>query len=60
MNQAEITRLISGLKIKIGTKQIKIKNAYGARGSLEALRPSVTSLVNDERIELKYVDSHSI
>ena len=53
MNQAEITRLISGLKIKVGSKQIKIKNPYGPRGTLEALRPSVTSLINDERIELK-------
>jgi hypothetical protein len=53
MNQAEITRLISGLKIKIGTKPIKYKNQYGVRGSLEALRPSVTSLINDERINLK-------
>ena len=53
MNQAEITRLISGLKIKIGTKPIKYKNPYGKRGSLEALRPSVTSLINEERLKLK-------
>ena len=53
MNQAEITRLISGLKIKIGKKPVKYRHVYGPRGALEALRPSVTSLINDERIELK-------
>ena len=53
MNQAEIRRLITGLKIKVGTKPIKYKHVYGPRGALESLRPSVTSLINDERIELK-------
>ena len=53
MNQAEITRLISGLKLNIGSRPIKYKNAYGPRGALEKLRPSVTALINDERIELK-------
>ena len=53
MNQAEITRLISGLKINIGKRPIKYKNSYGPRGALENLRPSVTSLIIDERIELK-------
>ena len=53
MNQAEITRLISGLKINIGTKPRKLKHAYGPRGALESLRPNVTKLINDERIELR-------
>ena len=53
MNQAEITRLISGLKIKVGTKPLKYKNPYGPRGGLEELRLSVTSLINDERLKLK-------
>ena len=53
MNQAEITRLISGLKINIGKKPLKYRNQYGPRGALENLRPSVTSLIIDERIEMK-------
>ena len=53
MNQAEITRLISGLKINIGKRPLKYKNPYGPRGALENLRPSVTSLIIDERIEIK-------
>lgn len=53
MNQAEITRLISGLKIKVNTKPMKLRNPYGPRGTLESLRPNVTSLVNDERIQMK-------
>ena len=53
MNQAEITRLISGLKINIGKKPLKYRNQYGPRGALETLRPSVTSLIIDERLETK-------
>ena len=53
MNQAEITRLVSGLRIKIGSKPRKLKNPYGPRGALESLRPCVSSLINEERIEIK-------
>ena len=53
MNQAEIMRLVSGLRIKIPNKPIKLKGMQGGgeRGTIENLRPSVTSLILHERIE---------
>ena len=52
-NQAEITRLISGLRIKIPNKQPHLRGTHGVgeRGRIQNLRPTVASLIMHERIE---------
>ena len=50
--QAEITKLMSQLRINVGLKQRNVRSHQGYRGGLEALRKSVTALIANERIEL--------
>ena len=50
--QAEVTRLVSKLRINVGLRQRKIKSIQGFRGQMEALKKNVTCLIAHERIEL--------
>lgn len=52
MNQAEVTKLISQLRVAIRPRHRNLKNPDGPEGRMYKLRQSVTALVKFERIEL--------
>lgn len=54
MNQAEVTKLVSQLKIAIKPRHRNIKNIDGPEGRLNKLRKTVTALIKHERIELNH------
>nr|ABM55619.1 putative mitochondrial ribosomal protein L17 [Maconellicoccus hirsutus] len=54
MNQADITHLISKLRIKVAPTARKLKNPAGPEGRLNKLRKIVNALVKYERLELQY------
>nr|SVE75424.1 EOG090X0EUO [Daphnia dolichocephala] len=54
MNQADLTRLVSALKIVVKSKPRRFACPEGPAGRLEKLRATVTALVKYERIELNH------
>ena len=54
MNQAEVTKLMSQLKIAVTPRHRNIKNIDGPEGRLDKLRKTVTALVKYERLEMNY------
>lgn len=54
MNQAELSRLVSALKIVVQPKQRQFSSPEGPAGRLKKLRATVTALVKYERIELNH------
>ncbi|XP_052888871.1 39S ribosomal protein L17, mitochondrial [Anopheles moucheti] len=54
MNQAEVTKLMSQLRIAIRPRHRNLKNPDGPEGRLNKLRKTVTALVKHERIELNH------
>jgi large subunit ribosomal protein L17 len=54
MNQAEVTKLMSQLKIAIQPRHRRMKNALGPEGRLMKLRKSVTALFKYERLEMNF------
>lgn len=54
MNQADVSKLVSKLRVKLYPRARKFKNADGPEGRLKKLRKTVTALVKHERIELNY------
>lgn len=54
MNQAEVSKLMSVLKVAINPKARRLRNADGPEGRLEKLRKTVTAIVKHERIELNF------
>lgn len=54
MNQAEVAKLMSQLKIAVRPRHRNLKNIDGPEGRLDKLRKTVTALVKHERIELNY------
>lgn len=54
MNQAEVTKLVSKLRIRQPTKLRKLSTPLGPEGRLLNLRKTVTALIKHERIELNY------
>ncbi|XP_060531404.1 large ribosomal subunit protein bL17m [Cylas formicarius] len=54
MNQAEISKLVSQLKIKVNPRLRKFRNPKGPEERLNKLRKTVTALIKHERIELNY------
>lgn len=52
MNQAEVTKLVSQLRIAVRSRHRNLKNSKGAEGRIDKLRKTVTALVKNERIEL--------
>ncbi|XP_065073504.1 large ribosomal subunit protein bL17m-like [Ochlerotatus camptorhynchus] len=54
MNQAEVVKLMSQLKVAIRPRHRNLKNIDGPEGRLDKLRKTVTALIKHERIELNY------
>ncbi|XP_067011374.1 large ribosomal subunit protein bL17m [Anabrus simplex] len=54
MNQADVSKLISQLKIKVNPRHRNLKNIDGPEGRLLKLRKTVTALFKHERIELNF------
>lgn len=54
MNQAEVTRLMSKLRIAIQPNKRRLRNIDGPEGRLLKLRKTVTALVKHERLELNH------
>lgn len=52
MNQAEVSKLVSQLRILVKPRHRNLKNRFGPEGRMEKLRKTVTALVKYERIEL--------
>lgn len=54
MNQAEVSKLMSALKIAVAPKARRLRNVDGPQGRLEKLRKTVTAIIKHERIELNF------
>lgn len=54
MNQAEVSKLISQLKIAVNPRPRLLRNSEGPEGRLKKLRKTVTALIKYERLELHY------
>lgn len=54
MNQAEVAKLVSKLRIKVNPEPRRLRNAQGPEGRLNKLRKTVTGLFKYERIELTH------
>lgn len=52
MNQADVTKLMSQLRIALRGRHRNLKNIDGPEGRLNKLRKIVTGLIKNERIEL--------
>lgn len=52
MNQAEVSKLISKLRVKVPPRPRKLSSPKGPEGRLDKLRKTVTGLIKYERIEL--------
>lgn len=54
MNQADVSKLVSKLNIKVNPRLRKFRNPAGPEGRLDKLRKTVTALIKHERIELNF------
>ncbi|PSN38076.1 hypothetical protein C0J52_00827 [Blattella germanica] len=54
MNQADVTKLMSQLRIKVNPRKRNLKNPAGPEGRLLKIRKTLSALVKHERIELFY------
>lgn len=54
MNQAEVSKLISALKINIQPRARNLRNIDGPEGRLLKIRKTITALIKHERLELNY------
>ncbi|XP_072930282.1 large ribosomal subunit protein bL17m [Epargyreus clarus] len=54
MNQADVTKLVTKLRINVPNKPRKLRNQQGPEGRLNKLRKTVTGLIKYERIEVNY------
>lgn len=54
MNQAEISQLVSKLRIRINPRHKNLKSPEGPQGRLNKLRKTVNALFKYERLELNY------
>lgn len=54
MNQAEVSKLVSKLRINVKPVPRRLRSPKGAEGRLDKLRKTVTGLIKFERIELNY------
>lgn len=54
MNQAEVSKLMSQLKIAVVPHARKLRNVDGPEGRLRKIRKTVTALVKHERLEMNY------
>ncbi|KAJ6636503.1 39S ribosomal protein L17, mitochondrial [Pseudolycoriella hygida] len=58
MNQAEVSKLMSQLRVSIPKKPRRLRNPDGPEGRLNKLRKTVSALVKHERIELNSARAH--
>lgn len=54
MNQAEVSKLVSKLRVGVLPKHRNLKNSKGPEGRIDKLRKTVTGLIKFERLELNY------
>lgn len=54
MNQADVSKLVSKLRIRVPAEPRKLRNSKGPEGRLDKLRKTVTGLVKYERLELNH------
>ena len=54
MNQADVTKLMSKLRIKVNPRKRHLKSPAGPEGRLLKIRKTLTGLIKHERIELNY------
>jgi hypothetical protein len=54
MNQADVTKLMSRLRIKYKPVRRKLKNIEGPEGRLKKIQKTLTALIKHERIELNF------
>lgn len=54
MNQAEVTKLMSQLRVAVAPKARRLRNIDGPEGRLLKLRKTVTAMIKHERIELNF------
>lgn len=54
MNQAELSRLVSTLRVSVKPRHRQMATPEGPAGRLKTLRATVTALLKYERIELYY------
>ncbi|XP_039757020.1 39S ribosomal protein L17, mitochondrial [Pararge aegeria] len=54
MNQADVTKLVSKLRIKVPDQHRRLRSPKGPEGRLDKLRKTVTGLIKFERIELNH------
>ncbi|KAJ8720199.1 hypothetical protein PYW07_012242 [Mythimna separata] len=54
MNQADVSKLVSKLRINVLPKHRNLNNPKGPEGRIDKLRKTVTGLIKFERIELNY------
>lgn len=54
MNQAELSQLVSKLRIPISPRHKNLKSPAGPEGRLNKLRQTVNALFKYERLELNY------
>lgn len=58
MNQAEVAKLMSQLRVAIPARPRRLKGYDGPEGRLRKLRKTVTALFKHERIELNFDRAH--
>ncbi|KAG4065701.1 hypothetical protein HA402_012379 [Bradysia odoriphaga] len=58
MNQAEVTKLMSQLRVAIPRKPRRLSSPKGPEGRILKLRKTVTALLKHERIEMNYERAH--
>lgn len=58
MNQAEVSKLMSQLRVAIPVKPRRLRNYDGQEGRLRKLRKTVTALFKHERIEMNFDRAH--
>lgn len=54
MNQAEVSKLMSQLKVAVNPKARRLRSVLGPEGRLLKIRKTVTALIKHERIELNF------
>lgn len=58
MNQAEVSKLVSQLRIRAPSRLRKFRSPKGPEGRLDKMRKTVTALIKHERLELNYPRAH--
>lgn len=58
MNQADVAKLVSKLRIRVPSQPNRLRSPQGPEGRLNKLRKTVTGLIKYERIELNYPRAH--